>query len=334
VARGGSRPAGPTASRKGGTVEYGQALTRRDRGPGRGQGSFFGECERDEGGHCKPSGAKGKPKKDDEKPAKKKPPARKPGAKKPTARKPGKKKPAEKTPPAEPPKKPPEAPPGGEDGGSDGGEFRPAKTVEEAHEFATSLGVEDVDYGDRLDIANNANDALAVAHQRGLPMPAAIKVEEFPEDQADEWANYTPAPSGAIGTIAINAGNPAWEDMATAMREARDNHDLATDDPRHPMMHELGELAMHQSAGEAFDQHTEEYREAEQEFRDLGETRELDHISDAVSDRASQNHSEFVAEVFAALVLGREELRDDETVMHLFRHFGGDSIEEWTRPAS
>jgi hypothetical protein len=88
---------------------------------------------------------------------------------------------------------------------------------------------------------------------------------------------------------------------------------------------------MHQSVGEArYNPQMAEYRREEREFQEMAETGELDEISDAVSKRAMENHSEFVAEVFAALMLGRDELRDNEAVMENYQRFGGDSIVRWT----
>ena len=57
----------------------------------------------------------------------------------------------------------------------------------------------------------------------------------------------------------------------------------------------------------------------------------MDDLTDAVSDRAEVNHSEFIAEVFAALMLGRDELRENDLVMNTFERFGGEQIVAWTR---
>jgi uncharacterized membrane protein len=108
-------------------------------------------------------------------------------------------------------------------------------------------------------------------------------------------------------------------------------NEFSTDDPRHVVIHELGELAMHQSVGaDRFDLSSAAYRREEREFREMSDSGELDEISDAVSDRAIENHSEFVAEVFAALMLGRDELRQNPLVMDTLRRFGGERLVDWT----
>jgi hypothetical protein len=56
----------------------------------------------------------------------------------------------------------------------------------------------------------------------------------------------------------------------------------------------------------------------------------LDQIADVVSDRAVVDHSEFVAEVFTALMLGRDELRENGLVMDAYERFGGERIVAWT----
>jgi hypothetical protein len=92
----------------------------------------------------------------------------------------------------------------------------------------------------------------------------------------------------------------------------------------------MGEFAMHQSLGlERFDPLFEVYLSDEEEFQRLGE--ELDNLADVVSEYAANNHAEFVAEVFAALQLGRAELKDNPRVMELYERFGGAEISSTER---
>jgi hypothetical protein len=57
---------------------------------------------------------------------------------------------------------------------------------------------------------------------------------------------------------------------------------------------------------------------------------DFDYIRRLVSDRATANHTEFVAEMFTALVLGRHELRDEAVLMAALKQFGGERIMTWT----
>jgi hypothetical protein len=211
--------------------------------------------------------------------------------------------------------------------------YKEYKRVWAAQNFAVRLGVPQVDYGGRIDMANVVNHGLFLAQERGVPMPAAIRVRPFTEeegDRPDEMAYYA-CIGGAVGEIDINATHPGWQNIGATMRRARARNVFSSDDPRHPILHEMGELAMHQSVGaDRFDPFHEAYQREEEAFRAMGDTGELDAISDAVSDRATDNHSEFIAEVFAALLLGRDELRDNQLVMENFRRFGGDRLVAWT----
>jgi hypothetical protein len=215
--------------------------------------------------------------------------------------------------------------------------YKQYKQVRRAEDFARRLGVPgQVDYRGRLDIANVCNDGLFTASEHGVPMPGSIIVKdgflEAENEDPRELAYYLPGTGGAPGEIYINAGHPAWADVAAAMRDAYRNHDFSTGDPRHAIMHEMGELAMHQSVGAVlFDPFSDEYAAEEEEFRALGDTGALDAIADAVSDRAIENHSEFVAETFAALLLGRRELLANEFVMGAYTRFGGERIREYDR---
>jgi len=92
-------------------------------------------------------------------------------------------------------------------------------------------------------------------------------------------------------------------------------------------MHEIGELAMHQSIGaDRYDLFHAAYLRDETEFKKLNKYA----FAQTVSLRGSDSHSEFVAEVFAGLMLGRIGLRQNRMVMEAYRRFGGDKIVEWT----
>jgi hypothetical protein len=212
--------------------------------------------------------------------------------------------------------------------------FKEYQRVHYAEAFARTLGVREVSYGGRIDIANVCNHGLLLVSGHGVPMPSAVFVKErFTRDEMedpDEMAYYFAGFSNRPGEIYINGDHPAWLDLVAVMRRARANHDLSTGDPRHPIVHELGELAVHLSVGpERFDPLHESYLQDEAEFRRMGESGVLDDLADVVSDRAILNHSEFVAEVFAALMLGRTELLDNDAVIGAYTRFGGAPIRQY-----
>jgi hypothetical protein len=211
--------------------------------------------------------------------------------------------------------------------------YRTYKRVRDAQNFARKLGVGQVDYGRRIDIANLANHGLFLAWERGVPMPAAVRARAFSEegDSPDEIAYYQPALGDSPGEMGLNSGHPAWGDPDRFMREAAEDHEFSTTDPRHFVVHEMGELAMHQSVGsDRFNPLSDEYLRAEEAFQ--GGDVALRHIYAVLGNRASVNHGEFVAEMFTALVLGRaEELRRDEGLMDLYERYGGEGILQYDR---
>jgi hypothetical protein len=208
--------------------------------------------------------------------------------------------------------------------------YKVYKKVRYAEHFARRLGVGQVSYGGRIDIANVCNHGLFLAREQGVPMPRAVLVRAFTEeDDPNELASYQPGVSNTPGEIEVNKGHEGWNDMAATMREAQENRDFATGDPRHPIVHELGELAMHQSVGlELYNPHSAEYAEEEEDFQQ----EDMAHVYDVLGDRATLNHGEFVAEVFAALLLGRaEELKADEEIMPMYGRYGGLRIRDFDR---
>jgi hypothetical protein len=207
--------------------------------------------------------------------------------------------------------------------------YKVYRRVRDAQLFAQRLGLRDADFGGRLDIANLANHAFFLAYELRAPLPQAVRVRSFTEQEGDdlrEIACYHPGLGDAPGEIQINSSHGFWEDPEGMMREAREGHDFSTDDLRHPIAHEPGELARHQSVGgDRFYPWGELYLATEQELQ--GENMEL--VYQAVSDRATHNHSEFVAEVFAALLLGREELMQDAELMRLLEKYGGSGVRRY-----
>lgn len=210
--------------------------------------------------------------------------------------------------------------------------YKEYKRLRDAEIFARNqLAIEKVDYGERLYIANVANHGFFIAHQHGAPMPRAIKVRPFVEvdDRAEELAYCDAGLLDLPGEIVVNSAHRAWSDLSRIMVSARNRGLLSTDDPRHPIVHEMGELAMHQSlGGDRFFPFGEGYLADERTFREMLSVGGPSWVQ-IVSRRAALNHSGFVAEVFTGLLLGRHDLREDPIVMAAFRQFGGDLLSRW-----
>lgn len=208
-------------------------------------------------------------------------------------------------------------------------QYKEYKRTRDAETFAKKLGIHAVNYGGRVDIANLANRALYEAGGRGVPLQTSILVRAFDQEDDDpsEIAYYVPALTGGCGEIVINAGHSFWANPKEVAREAREGQELSTDSPLHPLMHELGELALHQSVGDdRFDQSSAASQRAEEEFQ----KEDLSHIFETLGDRATANHLEFVAEAFAAIQLGRaNELRQDQAIMRMYERYGGSAIRHY-----
>jgi hypothetical protein len=206
--------------------------------------------------------------------------------------------------------------------------YRKYKRVSAAESYARGLGVEIVEYGGRIDIANVCNHGLLVCQNRGVPMPTAIRVQPM-STHTDEviLAAYAPSLLGGVGSITINGNAAEWERIAEVARERREDQDISTGDERHFVVHELGELVVDQHAG--FDNANvlgERYAAVEEEFQ----REDLDHIYAVLGNRATHNHGEFVAECFTALMLGRaDELHQDEAIMKVYKKYGGNGIRQY-----
>jgi hypothetical protein len=87
-------------------------------------------------------------------------------------------------------------------------------------------------------------------------------------------------------------------------------------------------LAMHQSVPDRFAIFSSAWLADEREFlrQKQGNLRGLAQL---VSGQAEKSHSEFVAEVFAALMLGREELKEHLILMDAYTRFGGTAIRRY-----
>ncbi len=210
--------------------------------------------------------------------------------------------------------------------------YKEYKRIRDAENFARSLGVKDVVYGRHLRIGNVANHALLLVYERRLPLPSRIEIKDqftrAESEDPNDFGYYLTLPgSNTPGELYFNAARKVWTNIAEAMKEGRERNIFSTDDARHLVMHELGEVAMHQSVGaDRYDSLHEAYLQDEKEFQ---EQVDKDHVKQVVSDYAVENHSEFVAEMFAALLLGRDDLRKDEVLMKAFQRFAGDQLVEW-----
>jgi hypothetical protein len=215
--------------------------------------------------------------------------------------------------------------------GLKGAEEYHALGVVNATKFAKEvLKIAEVDYGGNKTIANICNKALLALSKRKVSMPRAIRVaaEEF-DPGSNHAAYYNGGFLDSPGEILINPRHEGWTNLKVIKQAAKD-HEISTDDKHHLLMHEMGELARHQSVGwENYSIMREEYQEIEKPFKALDNvTKQI--IVHEVSNYAIENHGEFVAEMFAAVHLGR---RFDDDLLDLYTKFGGEKIRTYEQPS-
>jgi hypothetical protein len=180
--------------------------------------------------------------------------------------------------------------------------FTPARSADEATRYAeATLKVRQVDYKGKLTIANAVNAALHAAAERGLspPLQIAVDVEYFRQSNPNAWAVYVPSVAVREGqynqAIVLNPERD-WEDLAHATKLRYAEGIFSTDHPQHVVFHELGHLAYHRHAPEAFSELGKHHKPTREKLRLFAEQVAL--IQGRVSKRAEKDYREFVAEVF------------------------------------
>lgn len=161
---------------------------------------------------------------------------------------------------------------------------RPA--IDRAVAYATSLGV-------RIIAAGHAELAAGLGKDRVRGVPAAYR-----------WTDRT---------IRINERQVMWDRPAEEMAQMFANRWFSTGDPEHIIVHEVGHALHHRAVG---DDRFKLVRAAK-----FGRA-ELALLGGKVSAYGRTSPVEFVAEVFASLVVGRT-YPDDGIVMRIYRKYGG-----------
>jgi hypothetical protein len=93
-------------------------------------------------------------------------------------------------------------------------------------------------------------------------------------EDPDEIAAHVAGTSSNPGEIYFNLDHPAWRDAAF-LRQARRDGMISTGGKHHPIIHEMGELAMHLSVGpERFDPLHERYLADQAALQALGDERD------------------------------------------------------------
>jgi hypothetical protein len=199
------------------------------------------------------------------------------------------------------------------------------KKVKSAESFAKNvLQITEVNYNKDVRIGNTVNRAILSLAKRNVPVPHGVFVdpEQF-QGEAENWLAFYElllANEDEPGRIYINPNPTEWA-SDQAMKERRGQ--FSTGSRYHAIVHELAELAYHQTIGtERFRKGSRENRFDEHLFQQRIKKKPAE-IREAVSEYALKNHTEFVCEVFTALMLGRDELLDNKRVMEIYHELEG-----------
>jgi hypothetical protein len=188
------------------------------------------------------------------------------------------------------------------------------RSVREAADWARgTLGIPIVNYTDAsLEMATIANEALGLVHGHGWKLPRAVFIaQEAFGGRADDLARLEP---NYGGRLEVNPHHDywhgTWAELQARTRYYGSSRWWSSADVRHPIVHELGHLAHWDTRPETWG-------------ADWGTgaiATEQRALARAVSRYAAPAPGEFVAEVFAGLLLGQAY---SAQILALYRLYGG-----------
>lgn len=200
--------------------------------------------------------------------------------------------------------------------------IKSSQTTANAEKLAESLGIKVVDFKDNLVIANDVMPALQIISDKNLPIPAKLEVnqaffEAWAKKQATDIKNdaavfLPPKEIGNNGVIFLNAVYSQWGQGAKDAKLQFSKNYWSTDNQYHVIFHESGHLAHYVSNPHVY---------LQLYGKKLSSKDIL--IAEKVSLYAGESKLEFIAEVFAGLVSGREF---DDDIMKLYNSLGGVKI--------
>ncbi len=183
-----------------------------------------------------------------------------------------------------------------------------AKTAAAAEQIAKRMfGLKEVDYGGRADIGNMVNACLGDLRRAGMaPLDCAIRVDlgnfEGRNNARDILAEY----AKRRHEIIFNPGADFWQSPREYAKRCHQLGWWPTDQPSSAIHHELAH-ALHQSRSPLFGASSPLLT------RDLA-------IAKMVSGNAARSEGDFVADVFAGLMMGMEY---NAEVMEAYLRLGG-----------
>lgn len=169
-------------------------------------------------------------------------------------------------------------------------------------------------YSDNYRLATATNSVLDDLHQKGYPLPQNVWSYDLDFDNSGYDFLKDIETSEKFGTcypgkdtISLNSGLK-WGMMDFKMQEMHAQGITSSENPNHFILHQIGHFLQDNNNHElALDHDGIEFKNPE-------------FIEKSVSKIAASNHNNFVAEVFAGKISGKNY---DETIMNMFKKFGG-----------
>ena len=173
-------------------------------------------------------------------------------------------------------------------------------TDAEAGKLLAPHGVASVKLAGRAAVGDAAVPLLARAMARARVQVASVVVDAAPFRSArlaGQGGNGPLVYQAGVDRVSINPDWPHWNDVAGRVKDLRARNVWSSDDEQHPFLHELGHAKTHKSLGDA------DYARLRAKKFTVAESKQ---ITADVSEGATGNALEFVAEVYAARLAGRK----------------------------
>lgn len=196
--------------------------------------------------------------------------------------------------------------------------FVKATELINAQQLALNYGVKQVNYGGRLELANETNSVLSEFKQRGLPLPDNVLADDnqflkwekqLNKDLSKVPAAFTFNQKSKQTYLYIHPSDSYWDDAAKSAKKEYEDGYWSSGDSHHAILHELG--------------HNTHYLQAQTQYIDYLTTMLTPSqtiIAAKVSKYAMESQGEFVAETFVQIMLGN---KIDDDVLELYQLLEG-----------
>jgi hypothetical protein len=197
-----------------------------------------------------------------------------------------------------------------------------APAIREAEDTLRDWGLDSASLGNNPEVAQQVMDALSDIRDRGVPLPKNVVVDgDYFDERYGAFSEQVPGQFSTRGpTVYVNPNAIGFRSPTDAARTAREQKDSgwwSSDDPLHPLYHEMGHAAHHAAFPDLYHGYDD----------DIGPDHfmypMLSGAGRSVSQYSQRDAKEFVAEVFAGRMAGNDYPPD---VTKLYNKLGGQPL--------